>query len=311
MVTSARTTRQTFRLGILGASEGNGHPYSWSAIINGYDADIMGDCPFPSIPDYLGKQKYPDDFLQDARVTHIWCENRAEAEHIAVASRIDHVVDNAEDLIGEVDAILLARDDAENHFRFAAPFLRAGLPIYIDKPLAVTIEDAERLFALDPTGGRIFSCSALRYADELRVRTEELARIGNILMIDAWAPKYWETYAVHVIEPLIAQFPTLDGIAAHEVHKKDGKTQLTVTWHSGVVTRFTTHGARPSPIGFKLKGGLAECEKTFSDSFGAFKKALEHFIGVARDTEANIPRQQTRKIVELIAMAGLHKEFKK
>jgi hypothetical protein len=26
------------KLGIIGASKGNGHPYSWSAIFNGYDA---------------------------------------------------------------------------------------------------------------------------------------------------------------------------------------------------------------------------------------------------------------------------------
>jgi|GEM_PF-4815020 len=26
-------------LGVIGMTEGNGHPYSWSAIINGYDSE--------------------------------------------------------------------------------------------------------------------------------------------------------------------------------------------------------------------------------------------------------------------------------
>ena len=39
------------RLGVLGLSEGNGHPYSWSAIFNGYDPQAMASCPFPDIPD--------------------------------------------------------------------------------------------------------------------------------------------------------------------------------------------------------------------------------------------------------------------
>ena len=28
---------KTIRLGLIGISKDNGHPYSWSAIINGYD----------------------------------------------------------------------------------------------------------------------------------------------------------------------------------------------------------------------------------------------------------------------------------
>ncbi len=39
------------RLAMLGMVDGNGHPYSWSAIINGrYDAQVMADCGFPVIP---------------------------------------------------------------------------------------------------------------------------------------------------------------------------------------------------------------------------------------------------------------------
>ena len=42
------------RLAMLGMTEGNGHPYSWSAIFNGYDRDLMTrECPFAGIPQYL------------------------------------------------------------------------------------------------------------------------------------------------------------------------------------------------------------------------------------------------------------------
>ena len=44
------------RLGVVGLSEGNGHPYSWSAIFNGCDMSFMKDCGFPVIPGYLAKQ---------------------------------------------------------------------------------------------------------------------------------------------------------------------------------------------------------------------------------------------------------------
>ena len=38
------------KLGVTGLSSGNGHPYSWAAIINGYDKSEMAKCPFPVIP---------------------------------------------------------------------------------------------------------------------------------------------------------------------------------------------------------------------------------------------------------------------
>ena len=45
--------KEKLRLGIMGMSEGNGHPYSWSAIFNGYNSLEMEDCGFPVIPEYL------------------------------------------------------------------------------------------------------------------------------------------------------------------------------------------------------------------------------------------------------------------
>ena len=47
---------ETIRLAMLGMVEGNGHPYSWSAIFNGYDRAAMAKCPYPTIPDYLNKE---------------------------------------------------------------------------------------------------------------------------------------------------------------------------------------------------------------------------------------------------------------
>jgi len=65
----------TLRLGVIGLSPGNGHPYSWSAIFNGYNLQAMEECGFPVIPRYLEKQNFPDDGIQSAKVTHIWTQD--------------------------------------------------------------------------------------------------------------------------------------------------------------------------------------------------------------------------------------------
>ncbi len=157
----------TLKLGVIGLSEGNGHPYSWSAIFNGYDLEAMEHCGYPVIPRYLERQSWPECRIDGAEVVAIWTQDIEQSKHIAKAAHIKEVVENYSDMIGKVDAVLLARDDAENHLKYAEPFLRAGLPIYIDKPIAVSVAALDKLYSLQQYNGQIFTCSALRYSQEL------------------------------------------------------------------------------------------------------------------------------------------------
>ena len=110
------------KLGIIGMSEGNGHPYSWSAIFNGYDKRAMDDCGFPVIPVYLAKQRFPEDTIAGARVTNVWTQSINLSHKISKAAKIENVNESISEMIPQIDAALLARDDAENHFRFAKFF---------------------------------------------------------------------------------------------------------------------------------------------------------------------------------------------
>src|SRR5512146_3247723 len=129
------------KLGVIGMSEDNGHPYSWAAIVNGkYNEKEMANCGYAGIPVYLAANR---DTLgvEGAKVTYVWAQERKIADHIAKASLIDNVVDRLEDMIGKVDAVMLTRDDPENHVAMAKPFLEAKVPLFIDKPLAITAKD--------------------------------------------------------------------------------------------------------------------------------------------------------------------------
>ena len=153
------------KLGVIGLSEGNGHPYSWSSIINGdFNEDAMDDCGYAGIPLYL-KANRNTLGIDGAQVTHVWTQDRKLSEHIAAAALIDNVVDNMEDMIGQVDAVLLARDDPENHKTMAKPFIEEDVPIFIDKPLTDNAEDLVEFVRYYEKGKSIMSCSSMRYAD--------------------------------------------------------------------------------------------------------------------------------------------------
>jgi hypothetical protein len=296
-VTTAR-----LRLGVLGMSPGNGHPYSWSAIINGYDAEVMATCPYPAIPEYLARQQFPQAALTGADVTHVWTQDRQVSEHIARASLIPTVVEQPDAMIGQVDAVLLARDDAENHLGLAQVFLRAGLPVYIDKPLGLSRRAAERLFELTSYPSQIFTCTALRYARELRMTKARRERVGPVKLVDATVPKEWQTYAVHVIEPVLATFPEADTIVRHQCIRDAGMTQLWVSWASGVQGRFISTGKAAAPIAISVYGERAAVRLTFHDAFSAFKAALADFLTSVRERRSMIARDETLRVVDLIEM---------
>ncbi len=69
-------------------------------------------------------------------------------------------------MLGNVDAVIIARDDHETHLELARPFLEAGLPVFVDKPLSLDLE-ALRFFRPYLEAGKLMSCSGMRYAREL------------------------------------------------------------------------------------------------------------------------------------------------
>jgi hypothetical protein len=286
-------------------SEGNGHPYSWSAIFNGYDEKAMGDCPFPSIPEYLAERSWPADSLSDlGEVTHVWTQDRSLSEHVSRASRIATVVDDPEEMLGAVDGLLLARDDCENHRRFAEPFLRAGLPVYIDKPIALSPDEAHRLLSLQTWEGQLFSCSALRFASELVPSPSAVAELGPLRRIEGRTPKSWEKYAVHVVEPavvLLAQVGRLGEQATEVRRHSDGTRRIEGRLDSGLELAFSATGDKPSPIELEITGERASARCQFTDSFTAFQAALKLFVHGVRVRAPMIPREETIRVTEILS----------
>ena len=288
------------KLGVIGMSEGNGHPYSWSAIFNGYEENIMQECPFPSIPDYLSNESYPQNFLCHlAEVTHIWAQSPEISNHIAKASKIKNVVAHYSEMIGAVDAILLARDDAENHHEMTLPFLKAGIPIFIDKPFALSLNEANQMINAQQYNYQIFTCSSLRYAKELFLSETDKETIGSIYHVDATVMKYWETYAIHLLEPIIVNLPNR-GVLKRVDKIEDSKMHhVAILWEE-VSAAIKVTGNRIVPLEFTYYGSKGTVKKVFIDSFACFKASLFEFIQQIKNQENSISRKDTLELVDII-----------
>ncbi len=206
-------------LGVIGLTSGNGHPYSWSAIINGYfDPVEINRAGYPGITTYLTANQ--DTLgIDGAQVTHVWAKERAIAEHIAKAVNIPNVVTQPEELIGQVDAVLLLIDDPEEQMALSRLFIAANVPLFVDKPLATTTADLAYFSEQAAQGKFIMSCSSMRYATECRAVKNEFGALGPLQLATAVGKKDWMKYGIHLLEALFMLLDDPTPVAVQHVSK--------------------------------------------------------------------------------------------
>ena len=91
-------------------------------------------------------------------------QSKSLSNLIANATKIQNIVEHPDEMIGKIDGLLLARDDAENHLKYVSAFLKAHVPVFIDKPIALSSASLKELWSMQNYDNQIFSCSALSHA---------------------------------------------------------------------------------------------------------------------------------------------------
>ena len=209
------------RYGIIGMSEGNAHPYSWSSIINGvFDAEEITRVGYPAVAAYL-RANQDTLGIPAAKVTHVWTQDRSISSSIAKSAQIEHICESLEEMIGKVDAVLLTRDDPEHHVEMSKPFIEAGIPVFIDKPLASSFADLNYFSEQVAAGKFIMSCSSQRYANEIKIVKQDLSSIGEVQLVTAVGKKDWIKYGVHLMEGIFSLLDDPAIVSVQHVGKKD------------------------------------------------------------------------------------------
>jgi predicted dehydrogenase len=133
-----------FRLGIVGSD--NSHAEAFSKLAN-LDEGMNGLR------------------IEDCRVTHIYGTDPKRTEEVARNGKIPKIVAKAEEMIGAVDGVVCVWRHGGRHLPDTLPFLKAGVPAFVDKPLACSVADAEQLVdAAEKAKVGFTSFSTLRYA---------------------------------------------------------------------------------------------------------------------------------------------------
>ena len=291
------------RLAMLGMVDGNGHPYSWSAIFNGYDPEEMAQCPFPVIPQYLGRQPESSFGIGSARVTHIWTDDPEDAVKVARAARIPNIVERPEDVIGAVDAVIIATDKGWEHVERCRPFVEAGLPIFVDKPLVDNARDLDVFRQWIAGGALIMSSSCMAYAKEFlpyRLQTHEL---GQLRYASITTPKSWERYGIHALS---AVYPILGpGFLSGRNTGTAERNVVHFKHASGVDVTVVAIDDMYGGFGcLQLCGTAASVQVQFKDTFYAFKEQLADFVRFLETGVRPYPFSETEELMRMV-IAGI------
>ena len=293
------------RIAMLGMVDGNGHPYSWSAIINGeFDAQEMARCAYPVIPQYLSAQPKSALGIAGAKVTHIWCDNPADAQHVAKSAMIPNIVSSPADVIGKVDAVIIPTDKGEEHVDRARPFIEAGLPLFIDKPMTDRIDHLRQFVQWEAEGKRFLSSSCMRYAKEFAEVRSRVAEVGDLRIINMSMCKSWERYGIHAMEG-VYPFLTPGGWES-VVNTGTYESNIVHLRHaSGVDVCVTNVADLYGAFGvLGILGTKGALSARYGDNFFAFKAQLVDFVQYLRTGKRPFDFSQTVELMKII-IAGI------
>ena len=154
----------------------------------------------------------PEKHVEGAQVVAIWGQDPARTQEVAQAANIPTIVDDPAQMLDMVDAAMVVFRHGGLHREYAEPFIKAGIPTFIDKPLAVSVEDAQALVDLaEKTGTDITSYSTLRYDHGVQGFIQELPTLGTIRtgIYTSHGDRQSEYgglifYAIHAVELMLA-----------------------------------------------------------------------------------------------------------
>jgi hypothetical protein len=301
-------TKPNIRLAMLGMTEGNGHPYSWSIILNGrYDPNALAGCPYPAIRDYIAKQPHETLGIEGAEVTHVWTDKPGDAEMVSKVAMIDNVVDRAEDVLGHVDAVLIATDKGEEHVERCRPFVEAGIPIFVDKPLCNDRADLAVFSEWIDAGHPLISSSAMRFAKEYEPYHRSTHELGKLEYISFTMAKSWETYGIHSLE---AVYPIVGPGFISVQNTGDVNRNILHLRHRdnidiNLVNIYDLAGGAGMMTLAGQQGGV---QLKMSDSYHAFKAQLTSFVEYLRTGSPPVPWAETKELMQLVIAGILSRE---
>lgn len=155
-----------------------------------------------------------DKKFPEAEVIYVWGETEEFARNAAERGNIPHIVKDPEEMLGYIDALIVDHRHAKYHLEAATPFIKEGIPTFIDKPFCYRAAEGEAFLELARKHGTpVTSYSTIAHSAATFDMKEQLASLGAINQVVRTGPVEMDSkyggiffYGVHIVQPLMYMF---------------------------------------------------------------------------------------------------------
>ena len=237
--------------------------------------------------------------------------DRVEKFAATIHSRFGvEIVDSIEELLQKVDVVLLESVDGRPHLAQATPVLTAGKRLFIDKPLAASLEDARRIVRLSKeTGTPFFSCSSYRFHPDIP-RLRDDPGVGKVSKVQASSPfnklefhpdLYF--YGIHGVEALYAVVGT--GCVSVSRKAENGADITTGQWKDGRLGIYYGPAKGEKPPTIRVWGTEGSIEAAGDGGYEGLVRAMAEFFQTGRPP---VNPAETIEIFEFMTAAQQSKD---
>ncbi len=201
------------RIGIIGAE--NSHTIGYGKMFN-------TDKKFPGIS-----------------VKYVWGETEEFARNAMEKGNIPNMVSNPNDMLGKIDALIVDHRHAKYHLEAAAPFVKSGIPTFIDKPFCYRVEEGKKFLAMAREAGTpVSSFSSVRQSKASFDIKEQLGSMGEFNHVVSFGPVELDSkyggiffYGIHMVEPILFWFG--ENVSRVRVSKNGEKANASLAYDDG------------------------------------------------------------------------------
>lgn len=188
----------------------------------------------------FGKMFNIDKKFPGVEITHLWGETDEFARKAAEAGKIPTIVKDPKEMLGKIDALIVDHRHAKYHLEAATPFVKTGIPTFIDKPFCYRVEEGKKFLAMArkyDTPITSFSSIAQSYATyDIK---EQIASLGEINHVVRYGPLDMDSeyggvffYGVHLLQPLMVMFG--EDIQRVKITRNGKKGSASLVFKSGL-----------------------------------------------------------------------------
>lgn len=254
------------RIGIVGSD--NSHALAFSQLLNTEKGE-------------------GDPRWSDAKCVALYGTDPARNQEVAEKGKIPHISPTLEDMLDRVDAVMVVWRHGDLHCSHALPFLRAGKPVFVDKPFAIKLEDCQAMLdAAHYFGAPVTSFSTTRWTPSLHALAARKDEYGDLLMGQVSGPADLESeyggvffYANHAVEMMLQLF----GHGAEGIYSRaaQGNVNSIVRWPDGKLVNLNLHKSAKATYSATLHGTKGWLSSTI-DIGGCYADGMDVFLKMVR-----------------------------